>query len=66
MKNKVCYIPAIKRPYLLDVVSGGRIVSIAADGHITSAKTVEALEVKVYYKRLYKQLLKRRTTNREL
>ena len=66
MKNKVCYIPAIKRPYLLDVVSDGRIVSIAADGNITAAKTVEALEVKVYYKRLYKQLLKIRKTHREL
>lgn len=63
MKNKVCYIPAIKRPYLLDVVSGGRIVSIAADGHVTTARTIEALEIKVYYKRLYKQLLSKRSAS---
>lgn len=59
MKNKVTYIPAIKHPDLTNAPDG-KIVSIMDNGICYSAQNVMALEVKVYYRRLWVQLLAKR------
>lgn len=59
MQTKVCYIPAIKLPHLVDVPNG-RIVSIMGNGVCYSSRSVQELEVKVYYRRLFVKLLELR------
>ena len=59
MKNKVTYMPAIKHPHLVNSPNG-QIIAIMGNGICYSAHEVLALEVKVYYRKLWTQLLARR------
>ena len=64
MKTKVCYVPAIKSPHLTEAPNG-RIVSIMGNGVSYSAKDTLSLEVKIYYRRLFVELLTLRVIRKD-